>query len=78
MPTAHGTHAALASTASWPSGQRHADAPAAENLSAAHGWHVASLTAPVTLGKVPAAHGTHVLEFAAYCPASPSTTDVKK
>jgi len=73
VPAAHGTHAALASTASWPSGQRHADAPAAENLSAAHGAHVSSLVAPVAVENLPAAHSTHVLASAAYWPAAQDT-----
>ena len=73
MPTTHGTHTALASTASWPSGQRHADAPAVENLSAAHGTQVSSLAAPVAVEYLPAAHSTHVLQSAAYCPAAHTT-----
>ena len=73
MPTTHGTHTALSSTASWPSGQRQADAPAVENLSAAHGTQVSSLAAPVAMEYLPAAHSTHVLESAAYCPAAHTT-----
>jgi len=54
VPTAHGVHAALAFAASWPSGHRHVDAPAEENLSAAHGTHVSSAVAPVVCENLPA------------------------
>jgi hypothetical protein len=78
VPTAHGRHAAFASTVSWPWGHRHADAPAVENLSAAHGTQVSSLVAPVAMEYLPEAHGAQVSSLVAsvameYLPAAHST-----